>query len=221
MNGWLEHTGDHGALPALRFSIVYRALVRAQVAGLRGAACCAEARRYVDTAHAWLRPTTPRLFITHGLPGSGKTFESQRLLEREGAIRLRSDVERKRLSGLGMLEDSRAAGLDLYNAEATARTYQRLFDLARGALGSGYPVVIDAAFLRRHERQRALALAGELGVPLTIIDCEASPEVLRERLRARRGDASEADDTVLERLQLAAEPLSGEEQRLCQSSQGA
>ena len=217
MNGWLDRTGDHCALPALRFSLVYRALVRAQVAGLRGSTCSAQARRYVDTARAWMQPMTPRLFITHGLPGSGKTFKSQQLLEREGAIRLRSDVERKRMFGLGMLEDSREAGLDLYTADATARTYERVFDLARAALGSGYPVVIDAAFLRRHERERALALATGLGVPLTIVACEAPPEVLRQRLRTRKGDASEADEAVLERLEAAAEPLSGEEQQLCRS----
>ena len=37
INGWLDRTGDHGGLPALRFSVVYRALVRAQVEHLRRA----------------------------------------------------------------------------------------------------------------------------------------------------------------------------------------
>ncbi|MEJ8826701.1 hypothetical protein WKW80_32615 [Variovorax humicola] len=32
----LEHSGDHEGLPVLRFYEVYRALVRAQVASLRG-----------------------------------------------------------------------------------------------------------------------------------------------------------------------------------------
>ena len=113
INGWLDRTGDHGGLPALRFSVVYRALVRAQVECLRGAA-----RNYLETALAWAHPGDARLFITHGLPGSGKTFVSQRVLEQEGAIRLRSDVERKRLFGLGIFEDSRAKGLNLYDANA-------------------------------------------------------------------------------------------------------
>ena len=220
LNAWLDLTGDHAGLPALRFSSVYRALVRAQVAGLRGPAGAAEAQRYLVTAQSWARSSPPRLFITHGLPGSGKTYESQHLLEREGAIRLRSDVERKRLFGLGMLEDSRAAGLDLYHSDATARTYDRLFELARLALNCGYPVVVDAAFLRRGERDRAHALARELRTPFAILACEASPEVLRARLRDRRGDASEADETVLDRLQLLAEPLSAEEQQLCRLTKG-
>ena len=208
LNGWLDRTGDHGGMPALRFSAVYRALVRAQVEHLRGAdRAAAAARRFVEAALHWTQPPSPRLVITHGLPGSGKTFQSQRLLESEGAIRLRSDVERKRLFGLGMLEDSRSHGVDLYNAQATARTYQHLFSAARSLLQAGYPVVIDAAFLLRAERAQALALARELQVPCAILDCQAPPEVLRQRLLARRADASEADVAVLEKLSSLAQPL--------------
>jgi predicted kinase len=47
------------------------------------------------------------LFITHGLPGSGKTFQSQRLSNARSDPAA-FDVERKRLFGLGMLEDSHA-----------------------------------------------------------------------------------------------------------------
>ncbi len=207
LNGWLDLLGDHAALPALRFSVVYRALVRAQVARLRGAGHEALARRYLDCALAWIRPGQPCLYITHGLPGSGKTYQSQRLLEREAAIRLRSDVERKRLFGLGMLDDSRSRGLDLYGRDATARTYAHLLDTARLVLRAGYPVILDAAFLRRDERGQAQALARELAVPFFIVDCEAPMEVLRQRLLARRGDASEADVSVLEQLHATAAAL--------------
>jgi uncharacterized protein len=213
LNGWLDRTGDHPALPALRFAVVSRALVRAQVEQLRGTAAAA-ARRYLDLALAWTRPPSARLFITTGLPGSGKTCESQRVLEREGAIRLRSDVERKRLFGLAMSDDSRAQGLDLYGKEATQRTYDYLFAMARLALQAGYPVVLDAAFLKRDERLRALTLAQESGVPLEIVACEAPLHVLRDRLLARRGDASEADVEVLEKLRRVAEPLSEFERTL-------
>ena len=89
----------------------------------------------------------------------------------------------------------------------TRQTYARLFSIARAALEAGYPVILDAAFLRFAERQAARALARELGVPFSILACEAPLPVLRERLRARRGDASEADAAVLERMRGAAEPL--------------
>ncbi len=117
-----------------------------------------------------------------------------------------------------MLDDSRAAGLDLYTADKGARTYERLFALARTVLAAGLPVVLDAAFLRRAERDRARALAGELGVPFGILACEAPPEVLRQRLRDRRGDASEADESVLARLQQASEPLAADELALVEAA---
>ena len=212
LNGWLDWTGDHDSVAALRFSALYRALVRCQVEQLRGPTRSAAARRYLDAALGWTRPaSSPSLTITHGLPGSGKTFESQRLLERAGAIRLRSDVERKRLFGLHMLDDSRAHGLDLYRADATALTYAHLLATARTLVQAGWPVVLDAAFLRRDERASALALARAAGVPFFILHCEAPTTVLRERLLARRGDASEADAAVLDRLITGAEPLSADE----------
>lgn len=211
LNGWLEQLGDYEALPSLRLCLVYRALVRAAAHHLREAGG-ATARHYAGEAVAWTRPAAARLIITHGLPGSGKTFRSQQVLERHGAVRIRSDVERKRLFGLDPLARSAAAGVDAYTPEATRRTYDRLFALARGVLRAGWPVVLDAAFLQRGERAQAMDLARELGVRLSILDCEAPLPVLRERLRARQGDASEADLAVLERLRATAQPLVPQEQ---------
>ncbi|SCK58278.1 hypothetical protein VAR608DRAFT_6211 [Variovorax sp. HW608] len=210
LNAWLDATGEQQAAGVLRYALVYRALVRAQVEHLR-AGRCAAATAYVRAALEWSHPALPRLVITHGLPGSGKTFQSQRLLEQHGAIRVRSDVERKRLFGLGALESSRAHGLDIYSREATARTYEQLFALARTLLGAGFSVVIDAAFLRRAERDAAHELARRCGVRFQILACQAPDGVLRERLAARTSDASEADAAVLRQLRAAAEPLAADE----------
>jgi uncharacterized protein len=89
-----------------------------------------------------------------------------------------------------------------------------MFAAARLALGAGYPVILDAAFLRREERAKARTLADELGVPFTIVNCVAPLSVMRERLLARQGDASEADLAVLDRLRAAAEPLEQGELKL-------
>jgi hypothetical protein len=212
-NAWLERTGEYEGLPLLRFGVATHALVRAQVEHLRKPRC-ETALAYARSALAWSRPAAPRLSITFGLPGSGKTFASQRLLQASGAVRIRSDVERKRLFGLDAVADTRAHGIAAYAADATQRTYARLLELARIALRAGLPVVLDAAFLRRDERAAAAELARTLQVPFAILACEAPASVLRERLRSRTGDASEADEAVLERLAAAVEDLTREE-RAC------
>lgn len=216
VNAYLEASGDFDGLPLLRFFMVRRALVRAQAAALRagqGAHAQANdaARGYLALAVTLSTDADARLAITHGLPGSGKSFVSQGVIEEAGAIRVRSDVERKRLFGLGALQSS--DGLipgGIYDPATTARTYARVREVATLALQSGWPVLVDAAFLRRAERQQFVDLARALGAPFTIFDCQAPLPLLRERIARRRaqgGDASEADEVVLERLSAAAEPL--------------
>lgn len=213
---YLDASGDHDGLPALRFFMVVRALVRAQVGLLRepgvdAAAGHGEIRRYLELASALACSRDPRLAITCGLPGSGKTFATQSLVEAGGAVRIRSDVERKRLFGIASLQSSQGLGAGaIYDGDATRRTYERLVALARTALLAGWPTVVDAACLGRAERARFAALAATLAAPFTIVACRADPALLRQRLAARRergDDASEADADVLERLTLAAEPL--------------
>ncbi|MEP7297387.1 MAG: AAA family ATPase [Burkholderiales bacterium] len=220
LDAWFEATGDFDGLPALRFALVSRALVRAQVAVLSDAQHAARpgAGEYLALAARLSTAHDPRLAITHGLPGSGKSVVSQALSEQAGAVRVRSDVERKRLFGIGALQSSqgRIAG-GIYDSASTQRTYARLLDVARTALGAGWPVIVDAAFMRADERRVFAALAEAQRAPFTIVDCQAPAAVLRDRLarrNARGDDASEADAAVLETLSAVAEPL-GEAERAC------
>jgi len=217
---YLETSGEHAGLPALRFFLVSRALVRAQVSALcaaRGIAMQSgcDAAGYLRVAAAIVAGTDARLAMTHGLPGSGKSFVSQRLLQEAGALRVRSDVERKRLFGLAPLQSSRDLVPErIYGAVATRQTYARLRELAELALRAGWPTIVDAAFLRRDERATFAALATELAAPFAIVDCRAPLPLLRERVRTREtagGDPSEADAVVLERLVAANEPLGSDE----------
>jgi aminoglycoside phosphotransferase family enzyme/predicted kinase len=234
LNAWLETGGDFAALRVMRFYAVYRAVVRAKVAALRAGQEDSEAaqpevaaaRGYLDLAWKIAVPPategsprgTPTLVITCGLSGSGKTTASSaRLLDPALAgagsiVRLRSDVERKRLFGLAPHENSRSApDGGIYTPEATQRTYARLLTLARELLLSGWPVIVDAAFLKRAERDSFGALAAELGCGFGILATEAAPEELRRRLLARSGDASEATVDVLDRQLEWFEPLSAAE----------
>lgn len=212
LNAYLEHSGDYAGLPVLRFYLVYRAIVRALVGRLQGAASATP--DYLALAQALAQASDTRLLATCGLPGSGKSHVTQQLLEVAGAIRIRSDVERKRLHGLPPLADSHASGIDIYTAQANEATFAHLRALAGLSLLAGWPTIVDAASLRRAERERFQGVAIAAGAPFTLLVCDAPPEVLRERVRlreARRDDASEAGVAVLERLMLAREPLSAEE----------
>ena len=123
-------------------------------------------------------------------------------------------MERKRLFGLGALQRSADRAVDIYTPEASRRTFARLKDCARVALQAGYPVIVDAAFLRRAERNQFRLLAVELGVPFALLHCHASPVLLRQRVAARDAsghDASEADVAVLEGQLARHEPLADDE----------
>jgi predicted kinase len=222
LNAYLEFTGDYAGLSLLRYYQVYRAMVRAKVESFRLAqlensdtGMLAELRRYLALAAGYTRQRTARLVVGHGLSGSGKTFVSQQLLERVPLIRLRSDVERKRLYDLEPLQASgspRDGGI--YTLEANTRTYNRLAELAGALLEWGYSVLVDAAFLKRCEREQFRRLALRAGVPFAIMHCQADREVQRERVarRSARGDdASEADLAVLEMQLQALESLGADE----------
>jgi aminoglycoside phosphotransferase family enzyme/predicted kinase len=215
LDGYLSDTGDHGGLAVLPYYIVYRALVRALVAALKPPA--AGTPDYLGLALRWLQRPSARLMITHGVSGSGKSHATERLLESAGAIRLRSDVERKRLFGLAALDPSvgRVPG-SIYDADATQRTYARLLQRADAALAAGWPVIVDATFLRASERTAFRHLAQRHGVPFTILSCEAPPLVLQQRVAARRersDDPSEADVSILQQQLRAIEPLDAIERR--------
>ena len=219
LGAWLDASGDHDGLPALRFFLVGRALVRAHVAAIdegegRSRPGMRSAATYLRLAERLALHVDPRLAITHGLPGSGKTFASQGLLEAAGAIRVRSDIERKRLLGVAPLGATGDASI-AYGDTIGARTYDRLHAVARLALAAGWPAIVDAAFLDEPQRRRFAELARSLRVPFTIIDCRAPEAVLQARIAHRlatRHDASEADLLVLQRLAAVAEPLRCDEQ---------
>jgi aminoglycoside phosphotransferase family enzyme/gluconate kinase len=216
LNAYLQETGDYTGVGVLRFYLAYRAAVRAKIAAIRVSqsakpealqAC----RTHLALAQRCLSERQPALVITHGLPGSGKSTFAQYVVEQLGAVRIRSDVERKRLFGLSALESSQRSGLDIYSAEATALTYDRLQMLAQDALEAGHTVIVDAAFLRRVERVRFARLARSRGLPFVIASLDADVKTLQSRIHARRYDASEADVAVLDRLQAAQQPPADDE----------
>jgi aminoglycoside phosphotransferase family enzyme len=226
LNAYLERSGDYAGLDVVPFYVVYRALVRAKVDALRmdqagtseGSDLPEELRSYLDLAEQYTQRPAPRIIITCGVSGSGKTTGSQALVDRAGLIRVRSDVERKRLLGIDPADRASGAIIEgAYGDAATRETYNRLEELARRVVRAGYGVVVDATFLHASQRVPFQNLADSLETTFHIIEFEAEPAELRRRVADRQergGDASDAGIAVLEHQFRTREPLTGEERRL-------
>ena len=224
ISSYLEITGDYEGLTLLRLYAVYRALVRAKVALIRlhqpevkhqvRVHEHVSFEHYLALAERLQRPGPAALVVMTGPSGSGKSTVAQMLASALGGVRLRSDVERKRLYGL-----EPAAGSDgkIYSEDATRRTYDRLAALAETVLRAGVSAVIDAASLKRSERRRFIELAQALRSPSAIVVCTAPVELLRERVRIRAlttTDPSEATEAVLESQLGWQESLDADERAL-------
>lgn len=229
LNSYLEVTGDYAGLSVLPFYLCYRALVRAKVNALRLEQVniteteikqsLAEFESYLELATAYTQPCMPRLIIMRGLSASGKSTVSQQLLEALGAIRIRSDVERKRLFGVDSI--SRAHGDNtsdkinkgIYSKQASLHTYKKLAELAATIIKAGFSVIVDAAFLDYEQRRPFQQLASSLAVSFGIIEVTAAAEVLRQRIIKRKHDVSDADLSVLEHQLANWQPLHKEEMK--------
>lgn len=221
LNRYLEHTGDYDALAVLRYFLVKRALVRAKVNAIAAQqhaddADAAEARdRYLALAASLVVPRRPLLAITRGLSGSGKTTVGDALIARLPALRVRSDLERKRLHGLSAAQSSGSGiGQDMYSRSADNTTYAALAGAAERALAASFDFIVDAAFLSRARRDAMRALAARLDARFVLLHVHAPEAVLRQRIAARhaRGrDASEATSDVLDHQLRHQAPLADDE----------
>ena len=222
LNRYLRRTGDYAGLTLLPFYFVYRAMVRAKVDRIRlSQADVPDAERatgeqeyagYLQMAHDFITRPKPVLMITWGLSASGKTTVSDGLLEAMGAIRLRSDVERKRLAGLDFMTRAGAqVGSGIYSPEMSERTYEYLLQQAEAILAAGFPVIVDAAFLEAKRRTPFAGLAQRLQLPFVILQCVASASCLRQRICQRQHDASDADLAILEHQLAQYKPLASDE----------
>ncbi|WP_248747202.1 bifunctional aminoglycoside phosphotransferase/ATP-binding protein [Pseudomonas sp. MWU12-2037] len=217
---YLELTGDYQGLALLNFYKAYRALVRAKVAlfsmpaedPVQRASSMRQYRNYANLAESYSTIPSRFLAITSGVSAVGKSHVALRLVEALGAVRLRSDVERKRLFGDQQVENN--VGDGIYSRDASVSTYQRLHEIADTVLRAGFPVVIDATYLKREQRNAAAQVAEATGVPCLILNCNAPQAVIESWLARRQADAVDPSDATLEVIaaqQASREALSADE----------
>ncbi|PAU55876.1 hypothetical protein BZL41_20310 [Pseudomonas sp. PIC25] len=204
---WLEQTGDYAALELMNLYKSYRALVRAKVSlfrlgqeqdAVQRAVILRQYRNYASLAESYSAIPSRFLAIAHGVSSVGKSHVAMRLVEALGAIRLRSDTERKRLFGEQDESERGQLSAGIYNQDASDATYRRLHELADAALHAGYPVVIDATYLKHAQRQAAWEIAERTGVPFLILDCHAPDAVIASWLAQRQSEGLDPSDATLD-----------------------
>ena len=203
---YAKASGDAEITELLPFYECYRAVVRGKVESLRSreAEVQPEGRRQArDLARRYFRiaarfaggPRSPELIVVCGLSGSGKSTAARVLGDVTGFPVVSSDVVRKDLAGLPRFahpdaETTRA----VYGADFTRRTYETLGRQADELLRSGRGVVLDATFRDASHRRAVTAIGDARGVPVVFVECRVPEDRVRERLRSRSDDVSDATE---------------------------
>lgn len=219
LNTYVEQTGDWEGLQLLPLYLSRQAYVRAKVnsfllddPGVPDAVkeeAKATAAAYYRQASEYTKPGIGQLILMSGLSGAGKSTVARQLARKEGAIHIRSDAVRKHL---GKIPLQQRGGDELYTAEMTQKTYDRLLSLGILLASQGFTVILDAKYDRSRLRGEAIAQAKSHQIPLQILHCTAPHEVLKQRLQQRTGDIADATADLLASQQAAAEPFSEAEQ---------
>ena len=219
LNSYLEYTGDWKGLLILPLYLSRQAYVRAKVNSFLlddpqvPKTDRQEARKaasdYYRQAYQYTQSTLGSIILMSGLSGSGKSTVAQSIARKKGAIQIRSDAVRKHLAGISLDE----SGTDnIYSQEMTQKTYARLKELGIILAQKGYMVILDAKYDRLSLRQSVITQAQNNNISWKIIHCTAPISVLRDRLKQRQNDISDATADLITNQQAKAEDFSPAEQ---------
>lgn len=205
-NRYLDAADETDGLALLPLFIAMRAIIRAHVTarmaqdakGDAQADMRAEAHAYVALASEAMRGEGAVLIGVGGLSGSGKsTFASAlapHLPPVPGARILSSDRIRKAMFGA---PPTQRLPPEAYAAEVSQRVYASAREQAGRCLKTGWPVICDAVFDRRTDRDALKNIAALHGAPFHGYWLEAPAQMLDARIRARTGDPSDATPDVM------------------------
>lgn len=130
---------------------------------------------------AWYGFKMAHLIIMCGLQGTGKTTVGKKIAKELGAVMLRTDLIRREITNM-----------PLYTEESRRAAYTIMFARAQKKLAQGKDVLLDATFSKKEHRVHARKIAYAAKAKFTLVWVICSEEIVRERLEARVGDASDA-----------------------------
>jgi aminoglycoside phosphotransferase family enzyme/predicted kinase len=212
VDGYLVTSGDYSGLRLLPMFAAYRSVVRAKIAALRYAQSAEpevwqKLQRHLSWPQMQETRMTGRLIISCGMSGSGKSYWASQLVATLPSLRLCSDVLRKILHGYAPLESSQSRlGQNLYREGASAQVYDTLAEYSAGLLALGENVIIDAACLKKSQREVLYKAAQSVAAPFVVLYFTAPPEVLLDRIETRQaaGNSPSEADAKVHRWQLGA-----------------
>lgn len=143
----------------------------------------------------------PALVVVIGLPGSGKSYFCQRLIERTPLALLESDFLRKVLFPQ-----------PTHSAAESNRLFAAIHHLIEALLRRGVGVLFDATNLSEYFREHLYHIADQARARLVLVRVEAPEAVVEERLEHRaadvaRADHSDADVRVYRRMRRSLQPI--------------
>jgi len=162
----------------------------------------ADARRLAVSLEPLPAPEArPAIIVVSGLPGTGKTCFCRRLAERLPLVILESDALRKQLFPA-----------PAYSASESAYLFRTIYCLIEELSKKGMPVILDATNLEERHREHIYSIAERVNARLVLVQVEAPPALVRQRLEARvksteTGNHSDADWTVYQKMKGTAQKI--------------
>jgi predicted kinase len=141
----------------------------------------------------------PVLVAVSGLPGTGKSYFCGKLAERLPFAILESDALRKSLF--------RSPD---YSPKESARLFRAIQHLIEGLLRKGISILVDATNLSEKHREYLYSITGRLGIKLVLVNVEAPPDVVRQRLERRLEEPdrkSDADWAIYQKLRPSVQKI--------------
>lgn len=130
----------------------------------------------------------PRLFLTTGLMGTGKSTLAQALSQELGLERISAEevfAEQTEKSRAETETASPPVSRAASPCDRLADIYLSMNESARKALRLGQSVILDGRFVTREQRSKAIALAADLRIEPLVLECRLSKNDAIARLDRR------------------------------------